>query len=159
VPVTSFSEYNDTANPKSSKSADGSPHPMAGKKDVVWFALSHDRPLFAFAGIWTIYPGERGTKSNPVSGPHGAFGFLTTEPNVIVAPVHAEAMPVILTTPASAITVSVSVATAFLVALDITCSSRLSTHWTSAAARRSCSRHGANKLSTERADGSGQSRT
>jgi putative SOS response-associated peptidase YedK len=40
VPVNSFSEYNDVANPKSLKSEDGTQHPMAGKKDVVWFALS-----------------------------------------------------------------------------------------------------------------------
>lgn len=44
VPFTSFSEYDDTANPKSLKKADGSPHPMAGKKDVVWFAQSS--PIF-----------------------------------------------------------------------------------------------------------------
>jgi putative SOS response-associated peptidase YedK len=28
------------------------------------------------------------------------FGFLTTEANAIVAPIHSKAMPVILTTPA-----------------------------------------------------------
>jgi putative SOS response-associated peptidase YedK len=28
------------------------------------------------------------------------FGFLTTEPNAVVAPIHPKAMPVILTTPA-----------------------------------------------------------
>jgi hypothetical protein len=39
------------------------PNPETKKKDVVWFALNEDRPLFAFAGIWTIYNGERGTKS------------------------------------------------------------------------------------------------
>jgi putative SOS response-associated peptidase YedK len=49
VPAASFSEYNDVANPKSLKHGDGTPHEMAGKKDVVWFALSEDRPLFAFA--------------------------------------------------------------------------------------------------------------
>ena len=27
--------------------------PRPSKKDVVWFALNDDRPLFAFAGIWT----------------------------------------------------------------------------------------------------------
>lgn len=51
VPWTSFSEYNDTANPKSLKDEDGNPHPMAGKKDVVWFSLDEDRPLAAFAGL------------------------------------------------------------------------------------------------------------
>ncbi len=60
VPATSFSEYNDKPNPASLKSPDGSKHPMAGKKDVVWFALDKTRPLFSFAGIWT--EGARGTK-------------------------------------------------------------------------------------------------
>jgi hypothetical protein len=31
----------------------------------VWFALNEDRPLFAFAGIWTTFSGDRGTKSKP----------------------------------------------------------------------------------------------
>lgn len=35
VPATSFSEFNDVANPKTLKNPDGSPHGMAGKKDVV----------------------------------------------------------------------------------------------------------------------------
>ncbi|CAN5491998.1 SOS response-associated peptidase [soil metagenome] len=96
VPATSFSEYNDVANPKSLKNPDGSPHPLAGKKDVVWFALNEERPLFAFAGIWTNWHGVRGTKSNPIEGPHRVFGFLTTDPNSIVGPIHAKAMPVIL---------------------------------------------------------------
>jgi hypothetical protein len=31
------------------------------------FALNDDRPLFAFAGIWTEFKGDRGgTKSKPV---------------------------------------------------------------------------------------------
>jgi putative SOS response-associated peptidase YedK len=98
VPATSFSEYNDTANPKSLKNADGTPHEMAGKKDVVWFALSEERPIFTFAGIWTEWAGARGTKAKPIDGTHQLYGFLTTEPNGIVAPVHAKAMPVILTT-------------------------------------------------------------
>jgi putative SOS response-associated peptidase YedK len=37
------------------------PNPETKKKDVVWFALSEDRPLFAFAGIWTTFNGDRGT--------------------------------------------------------------------------------------------------
>ena len=41
----------------------------------------------------------RGPKSGPVEGEHELFGFLTTEANAVVAPVHAKAMPVILTTP------------------------------------------------------------
>ena len=86
VPASSFSEY----APE--------PNPATGKKDVVWFALNPDRPLFAFAGIWTQFRGDRGPKSKPVPGPNLVFGFLTTEPNAIVAPIHPKAMPVILTT-------------------------------------------------------------
>jgi putative SOS response-associated peptidase YedK len=38
VPANSFAEYAPEPNPET-------------KKDVVWFALNEDRPLFAFAGI------------------------------------------------------------------------------------------------------------
>jgi hypothetical protein len=68
------------------------------KMDVVWFALNDDRPLFAFAGIWTEFRGDRGTKSKPIPGPHLVYGFLTTSPNAVVEPIHPKAMPVILTT-------------------------------------------------------------
>lgn len=84
VPFTSFSEFAPEKNP------------ATGKKDVVWFAVSDERPLFAFAGIWTVFHGERGTKSQPEPGPHDVFGFLTTEPNTVVEPIHPKAMPVIL---------------------------------------------------------------
>jgi len=86
VPANSFAEYAPEANPDTKK------------KDVVWFALNEDRPLFAFAGIWTEFKGDRGTKSKPIPGPHLVYGFLTTAPNAIVEPVHPKAMPVILTT-------------------------------------------------------------
>jgi putative SOS response-associated peptidase YedK len=72
--------------------------PETRKKDVVWFALNEGRPPFAFAGIWTEFKGDRGTKSKPIPGPHLVYGFLTTEPNAIVEPIHEKAMPVILTT-------------------------------------------------------------
>jgi putative SOS response-associated peptidase YedK len=62
-------------------------------------ALDEDRPLFAFAGLWTRWHGVRGPKSAPVAGEHQLFGFLTTEANAAIAPIHAKAMPVILTTP------------------------------------------------------------
>lgn len=65
VPASSFSEYAPA------------PNPATGKKDVVWFALDEGRPLFAFAGIWTEYKGDRGTKSKPVPGPHLVYGLLT----------------------------------------------------------------------------------
>ncbi len=42
---------------------------LAAKPAVVWFALNDDRPLFAFAGIWTTFNGDRGTKSKPVPRP------------------------------------------------------------------------------------------
>jgi putative SOS response-associated peptidase YedK len=86
VPANSFAEY----APE--------PNPVTKKKDVVWFALNDDRPLFAFAGIWTEFRGNRGTKSKPIPGPHLVYGFLTTAPNAIVEPIHPKAMPVILTT-------------------------------------------------------------
>lgn len=70
VPVTSFSEY-------------GIASGEDGKKPLHWFDVP-SRPIFAFAGIWR--PTERGK----------AYGFLTTEPNAIVAPIHPKAMPVIL---------------------------------------------------------------
>jgi len=86
VPANSFAEYAPEPNPEN------------GKKDVVWFALNDDRPLFAFAGIWTEYRGDRGTKSKPIPGPHLVYGFLTAAPNAIVKPIHSKAMPAILTT-------------------------------------------------------------
>jgi putative SOS response-associated peptidase YedK len=85
VPLNSFSEYAPEPNPET-------------KKDVVWFALDDDRPLFAFAGIWTEFNGDRGTKSKPVPGPHLVYGFMTTSPNAVVELIHPKAMPVIPTT-------------------------------------------------------------
>jgi putative SOS response-associated peptidase YedK len=49
-------------------------------------------------GLWTRWRGVRGPKSAPVEGEHELFGFLITEANAIVAPIHPKAMPVILTT-------------------------------------------------------------
>ncbi len=65
VPFTSFSEY----APE--------PNPVTKRKDVVWFALTEERPLAFFAGLWTRWNGTRGTKANPVAGPHDLYGFLT----------------------------------------------------------------------------------
>lgn len=81
VPATSFCEWTDTT-----------------PKVPTWFALSPDRPLFWFAGIWRPWRGTRGTKAAPVEGEHLLYSFLTTESNVTVKPIHAKAMPVILTT-------------------------------------------------------------
>jgi putative SOS response-associated peptidase YedK len=97
IPVTSFSEYDDTPNKASLKNPDGSKHPMAGKKDVVWFALTDDRPLFAIAGFWQSWSGTRGTKDKPVEGNHTLSTMVTTEANDLVKPVHKKAMPAMLT--------------------------------------------------------------
>jgi putative SOS response-associated peptidase YedK len=43
--------------------------------------------------------GTRGIEAEPAEGEPRLFGFLTCEANAIVRPVHAKAMPVILTTP------------------------------------------------------------
>lgn len=81
VPATSFCEYTDR-QPKV-------PH---------WFALGEDRPLFAFAGIWRPWTGTRGTKADPHEGEHRLYAFLTCDANELVRPIHAKAMPVMLTT-------------------------------------------------------------
>ena len=69
---------------------------MDGKKEPVWFAASDDRPLLAFAGLWTHWTSVRKAKEGEVS--IDVYGFLTTVPNAVVAPIHPKAMPVILTT-------------------------------------------------------------
>lgn len=82
VPWTTFCEWEDT-KPKKTKR---------------WFAINDDKPLTFFAGIWTDWNGIRGSMKNPRDGDHQLFGFLTCEPNKVVAPIHPKAMPVILTT-------------------------------------------------------------
>lgn len=79
VPVTSFSE------PK-------------GKKPATWhwFALDKSRPLFAFAGIWRHYKGPLKKDADPVEV--NVYSFMTTTPNELVATVHPQRMPVMLTT-------------------------------------------------------------
>jgi putative SOS response-associated peptidase YedK len=79
VPFTSFSEFN--------KAAGGD----------IWFALDESRPLAVFAGIWTHWTSVRKVKEGETT--NHLFSFLTTEPNDVVAPIHAKAMPVILTQP------------------------------------------------------------
>lgn len=76
VPATSFVEYTDSA-----------------PKVAHWFALGDDRPLFCFAGIWRPWSGVRGKED----GTHLLFAILTTAANALTRPIHAEAMPVILT--------------------------------------------------------------
>lgn len=81
VPFNSFSEY-DTVD---------------GRKVPVWFASDEDRPLMAFAGLWTRWRSVRRKSEGEVEV--DAFGFLTTESNAVVGAVHPKAMPVILTEP------------------------------------------------------------
>jgi putative SOS response-associated peptidase YedK len=78
VPATSFCEYDEQH-----------------AKRPTWFALGADRPLFAFAGIWRPWTGIRKGEA----GEHLLFAFLTCEANDVVRPVHAKAMPVVLTDP------------------------------------------------------------
>jgi putative SOS response-associated peptidase YedK len=78
VPFTSFSEFN---------KAEGGD---------IWFALEESRPLAVFAGIWTNWTCVRKVKEGEMT--NDLFGFLTTEPNDVVAPIHPKAMPVVLTT-------------------------------------------------------------
>ena len=75
APATSFVEYTD-----------------ASPKIAHWFALSPQRPLFFFAALWRPWRGVRGKED----GEHRLYAILTTAPNALVAPVHAKAMPVML---------------------------------------------------------------
>jgi putative SOS response-associated peptidase YedK len=68
-----------------------------GSRPPVWFALDESRPLAFFAGIWTRWTSVRKVKEGKTT--NDLFAFLTTEPNAIIAPIHAKAMPVILTKP------------------------------------------------------------
>ncbi|MGL6043438.1 MAG: SOS response-associated peptidase [Sandaracinobacteroides sp.] len=73
VPADAFCEWTDT------------PDAETGRKRQFFFGLASGAP-FAFAGL--IRPGADGEVPR--------FAFLTCEPNAVVAPVHAKAMPVIL---------------------------------------------------------------
>lgn len=82
VPFTSFCEYDVTPG---------------RNKEPVWFALSEDRPLAFFAGIWTQWTSVRKLKDGETTD--NLFGFLTCDANALVGEVHPKAMPVILTGP------------------------------------------------------------
>lgn len=73
VPADSFCEWTDI------------PDPATARKRRHVFALRSGEP-FAFAGL--IRPDAAGEPPR--------FAFLTCEPNAVVAPIHAKAMPVIL---------------------------------------------------------------
>lgn len=67
-----------------------------GRVPNAWFALDESEPIAYFAGIWVPqWSCVRKIKEGPVICDF--YGFLTTEPNGVVAPVHQKAMPVILT--------------------------------------------------------------
>lgn len=78
VPFTRFSEWTDAA-----------------PKRRAWFALPGE-PMAMFAGIWRPWSGTRGTQASPATGEHMLYAILTCEPNGVVRPIHARAMPVIL---------------------------------------------------------------
>lgn len=85
VPFTSFAE------PDPASKAEG------GRTPNAWFALDESRPLAWFAGIWVRdWECVRKVKDGLIRC--DLFGFLTTEPNGVVAPIHQKAMPAILTT-------------------------------------------------------------
>lgn len=79
VPFTSFSE----------------PDQVGGSLKPIWFALSDERPLAFFAGVWTSWGCVRKIKTGWEDCE--LFGFLTTEANADVGAFHSKAMPVILT--------------------------------------------------------------
>ena len=80
VPFNSFSVFNRDAG------------------GVVWFAFDESRPLACFAGIKVEgWISVRKAKEGEVVA--NLFGFLTTDANAVVGPIHPKAMPVILTTP------------------------------------------------------------
>jgi putative SOS response-associated peptidase YedK len=82
VPATAFSEYGSVRDA------------ITGKLPLYWFALTPDKPLFCFAGIWGTWKGVRKVKEGEMD--HELFGFLTCEPNGLVEPIHQKAMAVIL---------------------------------------------------------------
>lgn len=82
APFTSFSENEELPD---------------GSRPPVWCALSEDRPLAFFAGIWVgDWESVRKAKDGQVKA--DLFGFLTGPPNVEFGAVHPKATPVILTT-------------------------------------------------------------
>lgn len=73
-------------------------------RDSTWYSVPDEEVAF-FAGVCMEWRGERlmpqpGKKRRvPTQGDWTLFSFLTTEANGIVAPVHPDAMPTVLTDP------------------------------------------------------------
>lgn len=83
VPFTRFAE------PDPASKAEG------GRTPNAWFAADETQPLLFFAGIWVPrWESVRKIKEGLIST--DLFGFLTTEPNGVVAPIHQKAMPAVL---------------------------------------------------------------
>ncbi|ALA17191.1 MULTISPECIES: SOS response-associated peptidase [unclassified Chelatococcus] len=83
VPFTSFAEPNPAAKVE------------GGRTPNAWFARNADRPLMCFAGLWTRWHGVKKVRDG--ARDFELFGFLTCQPNSVVAPIHEKAMPVIMT--------------------------------------------------------------
>lgn len=84
VPFTSFAEPNPTAKVE------------GGRVPNAWFAAPTGQ-IMAFAGIWTPWKGVKKVRDGERD--FELYGFLTTTPNGVVEPIHAKAMPAILTSP------------------------------------------------------------
>lgn len=83
VPVTSFAE----PDPKSQE--DG------GKVPNAWFTRDGIKPLMFFAGIHVPqWQSVRKVRDGLITD--DLYGFLTTDPNNLVKPIHDKAMPVLL---------------------------------------------------------------
>lgn len=84
VPLTRFAEPDPASKPE------------GGRTPNAWFAIDESEPLAFFAGIWVPqWQSVRKVKEGLTKADY--YGFLTCEPNPIVAPIHPKAMPVILT--------------------------------------------------------------
>lgn len=84
VPFTRFAEPDPASKPE------------GGRTPNAWFAIDPSEPIAFFAGIWVPqWTSVRKIKEGLITT--DLYGFLTTEPNRVVAPIHQKAMPVILT--------------------------------------------------------------
>lgn len=85
VPVTSFAEPDPDAQEP------------GGKVPNAWFARDEQKSLMFFAGIHVPgWQSVRKVKDGPTKD--DLYGFLTTDPNELVKPIHRKAMPVLLLT-------------------------------------------------------------
>lgn len=86
VPFTRFAEPDPASKPE------------GGRTPNAWFAIDESEPLAWFAGIWVPnWTSVRKVKEGLITA--DLYGFLTTDANGVVGPVHPKAMPAILTTP------------------------------------------------------------